>query len=111
MAKLSLRITSDDLELLRLLQEELVLLWCALLSYRRHEHFVVHRQGRELARELDGIFKLRLRPVVFFGELLETLAPGQGRQDAVFATLKIILGLVEHRVRRQDFGEVFLLLQ
>lgn len=74
--KLSLRIASNDLELLCSLQEELVLLWCALLSDGGHEHLVVHRQGRGLACELDGIFKLLLGPFVLVDELLEALSAG-----------------------------------
>lgn len=111
MAQLRLRIASNDFKLLRLLEEELVLLWSALLPYCGHEHLVVHRQWRGLAHELDGMLEFLGGPFVLLGQLLETLASGKGGQDAIFATLIVVLRLVEDLLRREDFGEVVSLLQ
>lgn len=111
MAQLRLRIAPNNLKLLCLLEEELVLLWCTLLPYCGHEHLVMHRQWRGLAHELDGMLEFLGRPFVLLGQLLETLASGEGGQDAIFTALVVVLGLVEDLLRREDFGKVVSLLQ
>lgn len=97
-AEFGLGVTTDDLEFLGPLEEELVLLGRALLPDCRHEHFVMHGEGRGLAHELKSVVELRGGPSVLLAELLETLAFGEGCQYPVFTTEEIVLRFIEYGV-------------
>src|SRR5688572_8157868 len=90
-SQLCLCITANDLVLLSLLEEELVLLRCALITQSLQEHGSMKTIGSRFAQEVVGNSILLVGPVVLDLELAQTLALGKGGFNASLTALKVVL--------------------
>ena len=105
MTELSLSVTANVLVCLSFLQEQLVLLWRALLPQGDEEHAGVQAIRSWLADQLIGSRVLLLRPVVLDTELSQPLCSGERCLYPLNSAAEIVLGLIEDGVSRENAEE------
>lgn len=79
------------------------------MAYQEHRGVQAIRRG--LTQDLVGGVKVIVAPVVLYGELLETLALGEGTLDAFGSAEGVVLRLVEDLVVLHQGQEAVLPLQ